>query len=145
MQLTLPITAIIQTFMMVIHSFHSIRTVSAMDANGCYEKGALWDDLGTWDDIEKALDSDPIYNTGYLNTDSDPVKSNIHIGEHCFIFHITVASGHTNGGHLFVTEMLRHIYDNCGHGGVQKVGQIENNVKIGTFWVKGDPQGSSDC
>lgn len=75
MQLTLPITNIIQTFMMVIHVFHSIRPVSAVDANGCFEKGALWDDLGTWDDIEKALDSDPIYNIGYLNKDSDPVSS----------------------------------------------------------------------
>lgn len=74
MQLKLPISTIIQTFMLVIHSFHSIRTVSAMDANGCYENGKLWGDLGTWDDIEKALDADPIYNTGYLNTDSDPVS-----------------------------------------------------------------------
>lgn len=75
MKLTLPTTIIIQTFLLVIHSIHSIRTVSAMDANGCYDQGTLWNDLGTWDDIEKALDSDPIYNTGYLNKDSDPVSS----------------------------------------------------------------------
>lgn len=76
MQLTRPTTILLQTFMMMIHSSHSIRTVSTMDANGCYEKGTQWGDLGTWDDIEKALDSDPIYNTGYLNTDSEPVSSN---------------------------------------------------------------------
>lgn len=75
MKLTLPTTIIIQTLMMVIHGFHSILPVSAMDANGCYDMGTQWDDLGTWDDIEKALDSDPIYNTGYLNKDSDPVSS----------------------------------------------------------------------
>lgn len=73
MQLTLPITVIIQTFILVVHCIHN---VSAMDSNGCYESGTTWDQLGTWDDIEKALDSDPIYNTGYLDKNSDPVSSN---------------------------------------------------------------------
>lgn len=74
MQLALQI--IIQALMLVVRSsLHSIVTVSAMDANGCYEKGSLWDELGTWDDIERALDDDPIYNTGVLNEDSDPVST----------------------------------------------------------------------
>lgn len=76
MKLTLPATTIIQTFMLMLHSFRSAPTVSAMDANGCYESGKTWEELGTWDDIERALDSDPIYNTGALNEDSEPVSSN---------------------------------------------------------------------
>lgn len=150
--------------LVVLSSLHSMVTVSAMDANGCYKKGSLWDELGTWDDIERALDNDPIYNTGVLNEDSDTVstqrdlestsliishnlqvKANVQVGEHCFIFHITVAAGNTTGGHQFVTEMLRHIYDDCDRGGVQKVWQIENNTKTGHFWVRGDPQVNSDC
>lgn len=63
-----------QTFLLVILNLYNILIVSAMDADGCYEKGTLWNDLGTWDDIEKALDNDPIYNTGYLDNGSDPVS-----------------------------------------------------------------------
>lgn len=74
MQLTVLITVIVQTFLLVILNLYNILIVSAMDADGCYEKGTLWNELGTWDDIEKALDSDPIYNTGYLDNGSDPVS-----------------------------------------------------------------------
>lgn len=74
MQLTVLITVIMQTFLLVILNLYNILIVSAMDADGCYEKGTLWNELGTWDDIEKALDSDPIYNTGYLDNGSDPVS-----------------------------------------------------------------------
>lgn len=74
MQLMVLITFVMQTFLLVIPNFHNILIVSPTDADGCYEKGTLWDELGTWDDIEKALDGDPIYNTGYLNKGSDPVS-----------------------------------------------------------------------
>lgn len=74
MQLTVLTAVIMQTFLLVIPSFYNILIVSAMDADGCYEKGTLWNELGTWDDIEKALDSDPVYNTGYLDKGSDPVS-----------------------------------------------------------------------
>lgn len=77
MQLTLPITIVIRLcILLVAYGFHSTQNVSAMNADGCYEEGTVWDDLGTWDDIEKALDGDPIYETGFLNKDSDPVSSN---------------------------------------------------------------------
>lgn len=74
MQLMILIAVIIQTFLLVMPNFHNILIVSAMDADGCYEKGTIWNELGTWDDIEKALDGDPIYNTGYLDKGSDPVS-----------------------------------------------------------------------
>lgn len=75
MQLTLTITSIIRTFILVAYSLRSIHNVSAKNADGCYEDGTVWDDLGTWDDIEKALDGDPIYETGFLNKESDAVSS----------------------------------------------------------------------
>lgn len=74
MQLTVMIAVIIQTFLLVILNIYNILIVSAMDEDGCYEKGTVWNELGTWDDIEKSLDSDPIYNTGYLDKGSDPVS-----------------------------------------------------------------------
>lgn len=164
MLLTPSITLITQTAMLLTHSLFSIPAVSAMYDNGCYERGLVWDELGTWDDIVDALGNDPIYNTGSLDKGSHPVsnnrklqcrflsayhnhqvRSNIRIGQHCFKFHITVSSGSTTGGSLFVTAMLRHIHDNCVHGGVQKVIQVVKNESVGHFWVRGDPQASSDC
>lgn len=167
MQSTLPLTRIIHAFMLVIVSSYSIRTVSADgsdDTAGCYKTGAQWKDLGNWDEVQNALDKNPVVNTPALHEGSDPVRSNrkpftfnlvsndnqvhskVQIGDHCFRLDFSVSSGKSAGfGPVWVSGMLRHVFDYCPHGGHQKLEQIQNNKVIGHIWVKADPQMKSDC
>ncbi|KAI3395998.1 hypothetical protein diail_569 [Diaporthe ilicicola] len=119
MQSILP-TNTATTFILVMLAVVSNNHVSAMDSKGCYNSGIKWDELGTWDEIDEALRTNPIFNLTAIGNDTETAKSKIQIKDHCFILDFDGYWGHTDMGHEAVTTALQMVYDSCDHGGQLK-------------------------
>ncbi|KAK2609972.1 hypothetical protein N8I77_003436 [Diaporthe amygdali] len=136
-------TTVILALLFAILTFVSTGNCSDMT---CFHTGIGWDELGTWDEIVDALMKDPIYDTAALGENTDAARSKIKINGHCLIYDITASKGYTDMNHIRVTNFLRKVYDSChDHGGVLKLFSEWDDANRTEFWVKGDPQRSSDC
>lgn len=131
----------------------------------CYCDGETWDNLGSWNDINRALQNSGIvrvttiphgYHVSYpaastpkmqILTNLLQVNENIAVNSHCFIFEIGVNKGNAlnmNPGQI--TDLLSAARARCAHGGRWDLNFVASDGDIqGKGWVKTDPQANKDC